>query len=95
MYRDCAQSALPEPVVIKALENSLKKTMTIEEEFVRKFKNASAGRFREICDEIVTRNFTKVFRHFAEKENSIGKMGLYHQLHKLVSGNISIDGLHT
>lgn len=84
LYRDCAQSELPKPVVIRALENSLRKTMTIEEEFVRKFKNASAGLFRERCDETATINCIRVFRQAAGKDNSIGKIGLYHQLRKLV-----------
>ena len=95
LYRVCAQSALAEPVVIRALENSLRKTMMIEEEFVRKLRKASAGLFLEICDEIATRNFMKVFRHVAGKENSIGKIGLYHQLYKLVLETDSIGGPHT
>jgi hypothetical protein len=80
------QSVLLEPVVVRALENSLRNTMTIEDEFVRKFRNASAGLFRERCDEIFRRNLVKIFRQEVGKEISAGRRGLYHHLYQLVLG---------
>jgi hypothetical protein len=63
-----------------ALHNSLKKTMNMEDELVRKSRNVSAGRLRERWEEIDRMNAVKVCRQAAGKLFSFGRIGKYHHL---------------
>lgn len=54
--------------------------MTIEEAFVRKCRNISAGRFREICDDIETIKRVRAVRQEAGNAGLVGRIGSYHHL---------------
>jgi hypothetical protein len=58
-----------------AVESSFRKTMTIEDEFVRKFKNVSAGRLRYKWFDMERRKATKVCREALGKDISSGMIG--------------------
>lgn len=66
--------------VDRAFASSVKKTIIMEEVFVRKSKNTSAGRLRETCDEMERRNDVKVSLQAVIKVCSLGRMGEYHHL---------------
>lgn len=58
-----------------AVDNSPRKTIRIEDEFVRKFKNVSAGRFRYRWFDTERRNATSVWRVAFGKVASSGMIG--------------------
>lgn len=66
--------------VDRAFASSFKKTIVMEDVFARKSKNTSAGRLREICDEMERRNDVKVALQADIKFRSSGRMGEYHHL---------------
>ena len=65
---------------VMALDSSLRKTITIEEEFVRKSRKESAGLFLPRWVEIACRKAVNVCRHAAGNEFSVGRIGEYHHL---------------
>ena len=64
-----------------AEDNSLRKTITIDDEFVRKSRKVSAGRFRERWPETERRKATRVCRHVSGNAISAGRIGEYHHLY--------------
>jgi len=66
--------------VDKALDNSLRKTTTMDEELVMKSTRVSAGRFLDRCAEKGTMKEVSVFRHADGKVTSVGTSGAYHHL---------------
>jgi hypothetical protein len=58
-----------------ALANSLRKTITIEEEFVRKSRKVSAGLFLDKWMDTERTNFVRVWRAAAGNVWSFGSMG--------------------
>lgn len=67
----------------------------IDEEFVTKSRKASAGLFRERCEEIVRRKRANVCRQDEGNEISRGSRGEYHQLGALASlfGNSNMSSI--
>jgi hypothetical protein len=61
-----------------ALNSSLRKTIMIEEELVRKSRKVSAGLFLDKFWEMESRNLVRVLRDAAGKEDSAGRIGEYH-----------------
>ena len=66
-----------DPVVSNAEDNSFKKTMIIEEEFVRNAKNVSAVRLRERWDDTEVMKSVNILRQERGNVGSDGKIGSY------------------
>ena len=75
-----ADASADAPCPFSALASSLKKTMTIEDEFVRKSRKVSAGRLRDRWDEIACRKPVSVRRQAKGNLFSSGSTGEYHHL---------------
>jgi hypothetical protein len=63
-----------------AVESSVKNTISIDDEFVTKSRNVSAGLFRDRCDEMERMNAVKVWRAAEGNDSSVGSIGEYHHL---------------
>ena len=72
----CSGAAV-ELVVSKAVDNSFKKTMIMEDEFVRNAKNVSAVRLRARWDDIEVIKSVNILRHERGKLDSDGRIGSY------------------
>ena len=83
-----ASAADAEGEADKALASSLKKTMTIDEEFVVNSMKVSTGRFRARLVENATMKPMRVRRHVEGNERSAGMMGEYHHLNDGLAGII-------
>jgi len=68
-----------------ALESSFKKTTRMDEELVIKSSKASAGLFRDKCDESGIINEVRVLRQTEGNAKSVGTRGEYHHLIALAS----------
>ena len=66
-----------DPVDSNAEDNSLKKTMIIEEEFVRNAKNVSAVRLRERWDDTEVMKSVNILRQERGNVGLDGKIGSY------------------